>query len=52
MAQATGVSPDTVNRIWRDHGLQPHRIKTFKLSTDPHFIEKLNRPGKPGDSIR
>lgn len=41
MAQATGVSPDTVNRIWRDHGLQPHRIKTFKLSADPRFIEKL-----------
>jgi transposase len=41
MAKAAGVSPDTVNRIWRAHKLQPHRVKTFKLSTDPHFIDKL-----------
>jgi transposase len=41
MAAAAGVSHDTVNRIWRDHGLQPHRVETFKLSNDPRFIEKL-----------
>ena len=41
MARAQGVSPATVQRIWDAHGLQPHRVKTFKLSTDPHFTEKL-----------
>lgn len=41
MAQATGVSKDTVQRVWRDHGLRPHRIKTFKVSNDPRFAEKL-----------
>jgi len=41
MAEEVGVSADTVHRIWRANGLQPHRIKTFKLSTDPHFVEKL-----------
>jgi len=41
MAQAMGVSPDTVNRIWRAHQLQPHRVETFKLSNDPRFSEKL-----------
>jgi transposase len=41
MAEHAGVSPDTVNRIWRDHGLQPHRVETFKLSNDPRFLEKL-----------
>jgi hypothetical protein len=30
-----------VQRIWRAHGLQPHRVKAFKLSNDPHFAEKL-----------
>src|ERR1035437_10944995 len=41
VAEHAGVSPDTVNRIWRDHGLQPHRVETFKLSNDPRFLEKL-----------
>ena len=41
MAKAQGVSPATVQRIWDAHGLEPHRIKTFKLSRDPQFIEKL-----------
>jgi transposase len=41
MARAQGVSPATVQRIWDAHGLQPHRVKTFKLSRDPHFVEKL-----------
>ena len=41
MAQAQGVSPATVQRIWDAHGLQPHRTKSFKLSTDPRFTEKL-----------
>jgi transposase len=41
MARATGVSKATVQRIWRDHHLQPHRIKSFKVSNDPRFAEKL-----------
>ena len=41
MAKAQGVSPATVQRIWDAHGLKPHRVKTFKLSNDPHFMEKL-----------
>src|SRR5487761_1097746 len=41
MAKVAKVSPDTVHRIWRDHGLRPHRVETFKLSNDPQFIEKL-----------
>ena len=41
MAGAVGLSPSTIGRIWKTHGLKPHRIKTFKLSNDKHFIEKL-----------
>ena len=36
-----GVSKDTVRRVWRDNGLKPHLIKTFKVSNDPRFAEKL-----------
>jgi transposase len=41
MAQAVGISVSSVQRIWRAHGLQPHRIRQFKLSNDPQFVEKL-----------
>src|SRR3954463_10728139 len=41
MAQASGVSTSTVHRIWRAFSLQPHRSETFKLSTDPLFVEKV-----------
>jgi transposase len=41
MAQACGLSRGTVHRIWRAFALQPHRTETFKLSTDPLFIEKV-----------
>jgi len=41
MAQQCGVSPATVQRIWDAHGLQPHRLRQFKLSRDPQFVEKL-----------
>ena len=41
MAKAQGVSPATVQRIWDAHGLKPHRVRTFKLSNDPLFTEKL-----------
>jgi transposase/transcriptional regulator with XRE-family HTH domain len=41
MASRTGLSRSTIGRIWRDFGLQPHRAETFKLSTDPLFVEKV-----------
>lgn len=41
MAKAQGLSHAVVHRIWRAHGLQPHRIETFKLSRDPDFVTKL-----------
>ena len=41
MAKAAGVSVSSVQRIWRAHGLQPHRVRSFKLSTDPNFVAKL-----------
>ena len=41
MAKRVGVSPATVQRIWHDLGLQPHRVDTFKVSNDPRFTEKL-----------
>ena len=40
-AKAAGVSPSTAARIWRAHSLKPHLVKTFKLSNDPLFDEKL-----------
>ena len=41
MARAQGVSEKTVRNIWHQHGLQPHRVTRFKLSKDPHFVDKL-----------
>ena len=41
MAKATGISDTTIGRIWREHGLKPHLVETFKLSNDPKFTEKL-----------
>lgn len=41
MAAATGLSQTAIVRIWHAFGLQPHRTETFKLSTDPHFVEKV-----------
>ena len=41
MAKATGASVSSVQRIWRAHGLQPHRMRQFKLSNDPRFVQKL-----------
>lgn len=40
--KSQGVSPATVQRIWKAHNLQPHRVTTFKLSNDKHFMEKLS----------
>lgn len=42
LAPVTGVSHSSVARIWKAHGLQPHRTRTFKLSKDPRFVEKLH----------
>ena len=41
MAEVTGRHHSTIARIWKAHGLQPHRVQTFKLSTDPEFVKKL-----------
>ena len=41
MAKATGLSQTAISRIWRAFNLQPHRTETFKLSTDPLFIDKV-----------
>jgi transposase len=41
MAQATGMSQSAISRIWRAFGLKPHAIETWKLSTDPQFVDKV-----------
>ena len=41
MAVAVGLSQTAVSRIWRAFGLKPHQSDTFKLSTDPCFVEKV-----------
>ena len=41
MAKVLGLSPSTVGRVWREHGLKPHLARTFKVSNDPRFAEKL-----------
>jgi transposase len=41
MAATQGISKSTVSNIWRSHNLKPHRTRTFKLSRDPKFLEKL-----------
>jgi len=42
MAKMSGISVSSVQRIWRKHGLQPHRMRQFKLSNDPQFAAKLH----------
>ncbi|WP_443048341.1 IS630 family transposase [Streptomyces sp. H39-C1] len=42
MAKEMGLSQSSVSRIWRAFGLQPHRSQTFKLSTDPYFVDKVH----------
>ena len=41
MAKGSGLSHTTIWRIWGAFGLQPHRAKTFKLSSDPYFVDKV-----------
>jgi transposase len=42
LAKVMGVSASTIRRIWKRHGLKPHRIRSFKLSKDPKFADKLD----------
>jgi len=42
MASTVGLSPPTIGRIWRAFGLRPHRYETFKISTDPQFVDKVH----------
>jgi transposase len=48
MARHSGISTSSVGRIWRAFGLQPHRTETFKLSTDPLFVDKSLPPARSG----
>jgi len=41
MAKTVGISPSSVRRIWMGQGLQPHRVRSFKISNDPRFADKL-----------
>src|SRR3954463_465309 len=41
LAAATGISPTTVHRIWREHRVQPHQVRSFKFSNDPQLAEKV-----------
>ena len=41
LAAATGISSSTVHRIWRDHKLRPHQVRSFKFSKDPQLVEKV-----------
>jgi transposase len=41
MAVVAGISAASVRRIWQAHGLKPHRVESFKVSNDKHFVEKL-----------
>jgi hypothetical protein len=41
MVKVVHIGASSVQRIWRAHGLQPHRMKQFKLSTDSQFVDKM-----------
>ena len=41
MTKVAGLAISTVQKIWRTHGLAPHRLRTFKLSRDPQFASKI-----------
>ncbi len=41
LAAAAGISASTVHRIWRDHKLKPHQVRSFKFSKDPQLVEKV-----------
>ncbi len=53
MARAPGYAPSTIHRIWQAFGLQPHRSETFKLSSDPLFVEfEAGKGGGVTDLVR
>ena len=53
LARRAGVSATTVRRVWHAHGLKPHLVKTFKVSRDPLFAEKLGgHRGSVSESAR
>ena len=41
LAKALDIGATTVGKVWREHGIKPHLVRTFKVSNDPHFVEKL-----------
>jgi transposase len=47
MAEAMGISHTSVQRIWAEHGLKPHLVKSFKVSNDPDFAEKVEAAPEP-----
>ncbi len=47
MAKTIGISVSSVQRIWQAHGLQPHRVRRFKLSKDPEFVRRRTRSCSP-----
>ena len=54
MAATVGIAPSSVHKIWKEHGLKPHLVETFKLSRDPDFVAKVedvdhprHRPSRP-----
>jgi transposase len=52
MAEAAGISVSSVQRIWRAHGLAPHRMRRFKLSNDPLFADRLRDVVAPSPACR
>ena len=51
LAAATGISSTTVHRIWRDHKLKPHQVRSFKFSKDPQLTEKIGVSGRLSGSL-
>ncbi len=43
MAEEMGISHTNVQRIWAEHGLKPHLVRSFKISNGPDFVAKANR---------
>jgi hypothetical protein len=41
MGEEVGISHTSVQRIWKEYGLKPHVVRTFKVSNDPHYNEKM-----------
>ena len=48
LAEATGISPTTMHRIWREHKLKPHQRRSFKFSHDPQLVDDRRGRSVPG----